>query len=432
MLLVNKKDGTKRPCIDFRKLNAVTTKDAYPMPRIDDMLDALGGKSFFSTLDLASGYWQIPVHADDREKTAFATDDGLFECVGLPFGLVNAPATFQRAMDSVLHEMLGKNCMAYLDDIIVFSSSWEEHRDDLHQVMDRLAKANLVVNMKKCFFARSELKYLGHLVSAQGVRMDPDKIKAVQRVQTPKTAKQLQAFLGMVNYYRQFIRDLAKIAKPLYRLSSDKQPWHWTDLEETSFTRLKAALVEAPVLTHPDWNLPFILQTDASDVAIAAVLAQRQGDQEKVVAFASKTLQPAERNYSATERECLAVVHWIEFFRCYLEGKAFKVVTDHAALQWLRTNDSPNGKLQRWRLKLQGYDFEVIHRPGSKHQNVDALTRAPFIAESEVAARPTLPQAAQAAPPRESAKGAIQIINQDVFDIDWSKRNESLWILDPP
>ena len=302
--LVKKKDGTYRFCIDYRKLNLVTKQNANPLPRVDDLLDALNGYSIFSTLDLRSGYWQVSMCPEDREKTAFMTPHGLFEFLRMPYGLSTAPATFSRAISIVLSGLTYETCLCYFDDVIIFSKDMQQHCERLSTVLQRFRSQNMRVKASKCSFGCDNVVYLGHSVSKYGIHTDPSKIKAIQDLARPSTLEELRSFLGLAGYYRRFIPRFATITSPLTELTKKGVKFVWTENTESAFQHLKTCLCSAPILAYPNFDKPFILQTDASDFGLGAVLTQLdKSGHERVISYASRTLTGRERNYTAMEKE---------------------------------------------------------------------------------------------------------------------------------
>ena len=321
------------------KSNRITHKDAYPLPRIDATLDALAVSKWFSTLDLISGYWQVEIKDEDRPKTAFCTTEGLFQFRVMTFGLCNAPATFQRLMDLVLCGLQWSCCLVYLDDIIILGSTFKEHICNIKNVLQRLREAGLKVKPVKCSFFQEEVHYLGHIISRQGVAPDVSKIEKILSWPKPTSTKDVQQFLGLAGYYRRFIKDFASIAKPLHWLTESGGKFEWTTGCQQAFDRLCQLLSQTPVLAHPNFNKAFILDTDACDTGIGAVLSQIGDDgKEQVIAYGSRLLTKPERKYCITRKELLSVVYFINQYRPYLLGQSFTLRTDHGSLKWLQNS----------------------------------------------------------------------------------------------
>ena len=379
VVLVKKKSGDLRFCVDYRRLNAVTRKDVFPIPRIDDLLDQLNGKRVFSTLDAKSGYWQIQVDSKSKAKTAFIPPGGLFEFNVIPFGLCNAPATFQRLMQRMLAG-LESFCSVYIDDIIVFSGTEEEHVDHLRQIFERFRRFCLRLHPGKCSFAQEQVEYLGHVISAKGIAPNPGKVRAVQEFPVPTSVKGVRQFLGMASYYRRFMPGFAKTAAPLHALTRESVPFFWSIACQGAFLCLKDLLVSPPVLAYPNFDKSFVMHTDASILGLGAVLEQEQEDGKlHPIAYSSRSLSKAECNYGITEMEALGVVWGAKHFRAYLYGHKCIVYTDHSPLRSMLNAQHPSGKLARWSQSLCEFDLELRYRPGRVNSNADALSRAPVV-----------------------------------------------------
>jgi hypothetical protein len=374
--LAGKKSGKYRFCIDYRKLNAITKPDAYPLPRIDELLEKYETSKWFTSLDLAAGYHQIEMEELDKEKTAFICSKGLYEYNVMPFGLRNAPGTFQRVMDKILKDYIDKFVVVYIDDIMIYSEDFESHITQLTKVLRRLRDNNLIVKLKKCRFAEENIEFLGHIIGKDGIKPDPNKINKITQLKPPVNVKGVRSVLGLCSYYRKFIKDFSKIAKPLTNLIKKDVKFEWNDTHQKAFDELKNKLVQYPILQHPNYKREFILITDSSGVGLGAVLSQKNNDnKEVVVAYASRTLNPTEQRYPITEQECLAVIWAIQHFHKFLIGGKFTVITDHAALKGLMNAKIPKGKRARWVMELQQYNFEIVHRAGKENKNADALSR---------------------------------------------------------
>ena len=375
VIMVQKKDGTMRFCIDYRRLNSVTKKDAYPLPRIDDSLDALAGSKWFSTLDLASGYWQVAMDPKDRDKTAFCTHCGLFQWLVMPFGLSNAPATFERLMETVLGDIQWRHCLIYLDDVIAFGNDFQKALCNLEMVLKRLQRAHLRLKPKKCHLFEQSVEYLGHVVTAEGVKPCPSKVDAVRKWPPLTSVGDVRSFLGLCNYYRRFMKQYSEVSAPLTRLTRNDTPWHWGKTEQQAFENLKDLLTSDHVLAYPNRHGLFILDTDASLYGMGAVLSQMQDGEERVICYGSKSFSRSQEKYCTTKRELLAVVHFVTQYRSYLVGHHFVIRTDHASLLWLMNFKQSDNMYCNWIMKLEQYDYEIQHRAGDKHGNADGLSR---------------------------------------------------------
>ena len=369
VVLVPKSDGSTRFCVGYRKLNALTRRDSYPFPRMDEFVDSLGDASFFTTLDANSGYWQILMDEDSKDKSSFTCHAGFFRFKRLPFGLINAPATFQRALDLILSKVRYDFALVYLDDIIIFSNSFEEHLVHLSHVLSLLKAANVSLKLSKCRFAQREVVYLGHLIKPGRLEMLSARVDALKLIELPRTKKEMRSFLGLASFYRRFIKRFAKMAKPLHDLTTDRTPSvlpTLSDEQVKAFDDLKTTLTNPPTLGLPKRDGKYIVDTDASKYQIGCCLHQKDEEgQRRPLGYFSRVLRNAEIGYSTVEKEALAVVWAVKTLRPYLEGARFLVRSDQSSLQWVfkHTSDD-NPRLARFRLKLAGYDFSVNHVHG--------------------------------------------------------------------
>ncbi|GJP48243.1 hypothetical protein CLOM_g7544 [Closterium sp. NIES-68] len=384
VLFTPKPDGSLRMCIDYRALNKQTIKNKYPIPRIDDLLDQLRGATVFSKLDLRSGYWQIRMADNSIHKTAFRTRYGSYEYLVMPFGLTNAPATFQAEMNHILRPLLDECVVVYLDDILIYSRDMKQHVEHLRRVFEILRRERFYVKLSKSEFALEKVQFLGHLVSAQGVHVDPKKIEAVRTWKTPENVKELQQFLGFANYYNRFVPQYAKLAAPLTNLLKKNTPYKWETKHQEAVEQLKQALTSAPVLILPDPERDYVIEADASDQAVGAVLMQDQENGLQPIAYLSKKLHGAELNYPIHDKEALAIIIAFKAWRCYLEGRKTTVYTDHCSLKYLKTQPNLSRRQVRWIDFLEThFHYDIVYKPGHTNK-ADALSRPAHVAAIQV------------------------------------------------
>ena len=391
ILFVTKKEGTLRMCTDYRALNKITKKNAYPLPRIDDLFDRLHGAKFFTKIDLRQGYHQIRIKKEDVEKTAFRCRYGHYEYLVLPFGLTNAPATFQGLMHAVLMPFLDDFVLVYLDDIMIYSQTWEEHLQQIAKVLDRLREHKLYAKISKCEFGRLKTEFLGHIVSNHGIGVDPKKIEAVLAWPSPENIHDLRAFLGLANYYRRFVENYSKKTLPLTRMLKKGATISMGEEETAAFLSVKESLTTAPVLAVANPHLGYRIVTDASDYAIGAILLQDQGNGFQPIAYESRKLHPAELRRSVYEKEMLAVLHSLKAWRCYVDGRPVELVTDHESLKWLLTQKELDRQQAKWIQTLSQFDIDIVYKPGRVNP-ADALSRHPAHRLSAVSIVQTSPE----------------------------------------
>ena len=377
VVMVKKRDGTMRFCVDYRKTNQLIKKDKFPLPKIHTCLDTLNGCRCFSSCDLRQGYWQTVVDERDRDKTAFVTRKGQWRFKVLSFGLCNAPSQFARTMELILSGLTYDVCLVYLDDILVFSKTFDEHCERLATIFDRLERHTLKLKATKCHLFQRRVTFLGHAMSDRGIECDPDKITAIAEWPRRTNVSEVRTFCGLASYYRAFVQNFAHIARPLHKLTQKNALFVWTDACEDAFKELKKRLISSPVLVAPTDTGTFVVDTDASDRALGAVLQQEQAGELRVIAYASRALSDAERRYCITRRELLGVVYGLKKYRQHLLGRPIVVRTDHAALTYLMKIPEPIGQQGRWLDLLAEYDMTIQRRPGLVHSNSDALSRRP-------------------------------------------------------
>lgn len=432
VVLVRKKDGKIRMCVDYRQLNNRTVRDSYALPRIEEILDTLAGSKYFTVLDMKSGYHQVELLEEHKCRTAFTVGPlGFWEFNRLPFGLNNAPATYQRLMEQCLGDLNMKICAIYLDDLIIFSSTLEEHLDRLDQVLTRLRECNLKLSPKKCKFLQTKVKYVGHIVSENGVEADPDKIEKVKNWPTPQNAEEVRQFTSFAGYYRRFVKDFSKIAKPLTDLHPNttikngkkvksSKPFTWGKEQQVAFDQLKTALSTHPVLGYADYDLPFELHTDASSKGLGAVLYQKQNGKLRVISYASRGLKRSEKNYPAAKLEFLALKWAVsEKLHDYLYGAKFTVVTDNNPLTYALSKAKLDATGHRWLSALAPYDFDIIYRPGKSNIDADVLSRYPANINEQTTQVPSesvkVICASVVTPPLETVAMSVDILTATEF-----------------
>lgn len=378
IVVVKKSNGKIRMCLDARGLNSVTVKDAYPLPHIGRILAQIPASKFLSSLDLSDAFWQIALDDSSKLKTAFNVPGrGHFQFKRLPFGLCNSAQTLCRALDNTIGTDLEPNVFVYIDDIIVVSETFDQHIELLNEIAKRLKNAGFSISSEKSKFCVKELKYLGYILTENGLKMDPERVSPILNLPVPKNIRDVRRIMGMAGWYRRFIDNFSDLTAPITDLlKSNKKKFEWTNEADKAFMKLKSALVSSPILCSPNYDEIFTIQTDASNVGMGAVLTQGEGKGEKVIAYMSSKLTTAQQKYTTTERECLAVLEAIKKFRNYIEGTKFRVITDHASLLWLRNLKDPTSRLSRWALRLQEFEFDLIHRKGKLNVVPDALSRS--------------------------------------------------------
>ena len=376
VVLVKKENGQSRLCFDYRKVNSVTVTDSYPLPRVDDCIDSIGNAKYITKLDMLKGYWQVRLTPRAQSISAFVTSNGLYECLVMPFGMKNSASTFQRLMNYIIQGIPG--CTVYVDDVVIYSQTWKEHLSQLHQLFKALRKANLVVNLEKCEFAKATITYLGHVIGYGKVVPKESKIQDVKNFPEPRTPKEVRSFLGLTSYYRRFIKNYSDIAFPLVELTKKRTKFNWTNECQTAFDQLKSVLINYPILRSPNFNLPFKLAVDASDVGMGAVLLQECEDgTDHPIAYFSKKLNPAQRKYSTIEKETLSLIMALQHFDVYVSSSTVPVTvfTDHNPLIFIHRFKNQNQRLTRWSLFLQDKNLDIKHVQGKNNVVPDFLSR---------------------------------------------------------
>lgn len=377
LVCVSKKDGGIRICCDYRKLNEITEADAFPMSVPTDLLYQVANAKYITLLDMFRGYWQIPLDEDAQLCTAFTAPSGQYAWKVMPFGLKNAASTYQRVINGILAPHRQYAC-AYIDDVAIYSESWEEHLEHLDKVLSSLDKAGLTLNVSKCRFAQQEVKFLGHIVGSGRHGTDPEKVRAIKEIPAPETKRQLRSFLGLANYYRDYVPEYSKVVLPLTNLTGRRIPQKlpWDTQAQEAFDQVKDCLVQASALQAPDPGKEFILATDASDYAIGACLAQQDNEgKECPIAFLSKKLSPAQTRWATIEKEAYAIIWALSKLEAWLFGARVRVITDHNPLKFLTLTTPQSARLTRWALALQKYNLVVEHKKGLLNANADAMSR---------------------------------------------------------
>ena len=418
LVIVKKKDGTPRVCVDYRALNDITVKNKYPLPLMDELFDRVQGAQYFSSIDRRDGFFQILLREEDRHKTAFRTRFGSYEYTVLPMGLCNAPSTFMQMMNDTFRDQLDRFVLCFLDDILIFSRTREEHLRHVREVLERLRQRKLYGKLSKCEFMRSEVGFLGHRIGANGLCVSPDKVDAVKSWPTPRNVHDVRSFLGLAGFYRRFVKDFSKVALPMTALTHDKASWRWGREQQQAFDGLKAALCSAPVLVLPDPSKPFVLNCDSCAYALGATLQQDHGRGLQPVAYRSKKLSPAERNYDVREREFMAILDACSHWRHYLHSdEPFVLKSDHSSLVHYMTMPNLTGRLARWVLKMQDFNCKLEYIPGPQNVVADALSRRADLEPAAIAPDPE-PAAARAATTSTAPSAAPPTLSEAISGAD--------------
>jgi len=353
-------------------------KDNYQLPRCGDIIDAIGTPKFITSLDLKSAYHQLPLNVHSRKKCAFSLPSGVYQPTRAMFGMKNAGKLFQRMIDRILQNSKYKTIYPFQDDLAIVSDTWEEHLEMIDFVLDRISKAGLTLNSSKMQLCKDETRVLGYIISREGVKPDPSKVDDLRNAPKPRTLKQVRQFVGLASWLRRYIRNFATLAAPLIELIKKGYKWSWTKECESAFNEIRERLINPPVMAAPNFSKPFVIRCDASSVGIGAALLQKHDKGYRVIQYASRALSDRERRYSTVERECLAVVWGVEHFRPYIEDEKFTVISDQKSLSWMKHASDPTGKLARWMIRLQRYDFDIVYESGKSNDVADYLSRNPI------------------------------------------------------